>query len=67
MKAAQRLAHGLATEGSRFDSWQGKENSLFYKASRPAVGPDQPPSDRVPGENLVGREVRHSPATSAGS
>ena len=66
-KSAQRLAYGLVTEGSWFDLWQGQENSLFYKASRPAVRTDQSPSDRVPGENWVGREVCHSPATSADS
>jgi len=63
--SSQRLAHGLATEDSWFDSWQGQENSFFYKASRPAVGPDKSPSDRVPGENWAGSEMCHSLATSA--
>jgi hypothetical protein len=38
---------------------------VFSKTSRPAVGPTQPPFQRVPGVTRPGHEVNHSPPSSA--
>jgi hypothetical protein len=41
------------------------KNFLFSKSSRPALGSTQPPIQWVPGVKRLGREVDHSPPTSA--
>jgi hypothetical protein len=53
-----------------FDSQRGLGIFLFTTASRTALGPTQPPIQGVPGGlslwvNLLGREVDHSPPSSA--
>jgi hypothetical protein len=55
---------------SGFDSRQGQEIFLFSTASRPPLGPTQPPikwvpSSISPGLKRVGRETDHSPPSSA--
>jgi hypothetical protein len=52
-----------------FDSRQGLRNVLFATASRPALGPTQPPIQWVPGAFTLrvkrpGREADHSPPSS---
>jgi hypothetical protein len=42
------------SEESRFDSRQGQEIYLFSTASRPALGPTQPPKQWVPGALSLG-------------
>jgi hypothetical protein len=37
------IAIRIRTRGSEFDFWQGQGIFLFTTASRPAVGPTQPP------------------------
>jgi hypothetical protein len=37
-----------ATEKSMFDSLQGKKIFLSSVASRPALGPTQPPAEKIP-------------------
>jgi hypothetical protein len=61
---------GLQAERSGFDSRQGEEIFLFSTASRPALGPTQPPIQWVPGGLSVGvkrlgREADHSHPSSA--
>jgi hypothetical protein len=53
-----------------FDSWRGLGFFLFTTASRPALGPIQPPIQWVPGALSLGvkrpvREADHSPPSSA--
>jgi hypothetical protein len=53
-----------------FDSWQGQEIPFYCTASRPDLGPTQPPKQQAPGAlsskvNRPGREVDHSPPSSA--
>jgi hypothetical protein len=53
-----------------FDSWQEKEMFLLCTASRPALRPTQPRTQRVPevlfpGGKAVGREADHSPPSIA--
>jgi hypothetical protein len=50
---------------SRFESRQGLRIFLFATASRPAVGPTQPPIQWVPRVKWPGREVDYSPPFSA--
>jgi hypothetical protein len=57
---------GWTTEETRFDSQQGQEISRCFIASRPALGPTQPPIQWVPedvslGVKRQGREADHSP------
>jgi hypothetical protein len=40
------LGYGLNDQG--FENWQGLEIFLFTAESRPALGPTQPPIQRVP-------------------
>jgi hypothetical protein len=53
-----------------FNSWRGLGISLFTTASRTALGPTQPPIQRVPGALSLrvkrpGREADHSPPSNA--
>jgi len=62
------LSYGLDFRG--FESRQGLGIFLFTTASRPALGPTQPPIQWVPGAlslglKLPGREADHSPPSSA--
>jgi hypothetical protein len=62
------LGYGLDVRG--FESWQGLGIFLFTTASRPAVGPTQPPIQWVPGAPSPGvkrpePEADHSPPSSA--
>jgi hypothetical protein len=59
---------GLGDSG--FESWQGLAIFLFTTASRPALGPTQPPIQWVSGilslgVKRPGREADHSPPSSA--
>jgi len=56
------LATGRKT-GTRFPPWAG--NFLFTTTSRPALRPNQPPIQLVPGVKWPGREANHSPPSSA--
>jgi hypothetical protein len=61
---------GLRAGRSGFDSRQGMGIFLFTTASRPALGPTQPPIQWVsgfisPGVKQPGREADHSPRSSA--
>jgi hypothetical protein len=62
------LDYGLDDQG--FESQQGLGIFLFTIASRPALGPTQPPIQWVPGALSLGvkrpgREADHSPPSSA--
>jgi hypothetical protein len=46
---AQWYSSGLRAGWSGFESWQGLGNFLFTIASRPALGPTQPPTQWVLG------------------
>jgi hypothetical protein len=64
------LRYGLDDRGSGFDARRGLGIFLFTTASRPALGPTQPPIQWVPGALSLGvkrsgREVDHSPPSSA--
>jgi hypothetical protein len=53
---------------SWFDSQQGQEIHMFSKPSKPALGPTQPPIQRVPGLLSPGvngprREADHTPSS----
>jgi hypothetical protein len=71
-----RLAHSIwrlhyRMEDRGFESRQGLGTFLFTTASRPALGPTQPPIQRVPGALSLGVlrpgcEADHSPPASAG-
>jgi hypothetical protein len=59
----------LIKEATEFESGRVK-NFLFSTSSRPALGSTQPPTQWVPGAlfpgvKRLGREVDHSPPTSA--
>jgi hypothetical protein len=58
-----RYGDGLRAGWPGFDSRQCNI-SLFSTASRPALGPTQPPIQWVPGVKLQGRETDHSPSSS---
>jgi hypothetical protein len=63
------LGYGLDDRG--FESRQGLGIVLFSTASRPALGPTQPPIQWVPGALSMGvkrqaREADHSPPSNAG-
>jgi hypothetical protein len=65
-----QYSDGLRATGSGFDSRQGNEIFVYSTASRPALGPTQPPIQWVPGNRLVGvkwpeRESNHSPPSTA--
>jgi hypothetical protein len=56
---------GLKTEKSCFDSWQGKEVSLFSKLSGPILEAKKPPQQLAPmtfsqAVKLLGSESDHS-------
>jgi hypothetical protein len=62
------LSYGLDDRG--FESRQGLGIFLFTTASRPALGPTQPPIQWVPealslGVKRSGREADHSPSSGA--
>jgi hypothetical protein len=62
------LSYGLDDRG--FESRQGLGIFLFTTASRPTLGPTQPPVQWVPGALSLGvkrprREAEHSPPSSA--
>jgi hypothetical protein len=62
------LGYGLDDRG--FESRQGLGIILFTTASRPTLGPTQPPIQWVPGAlslgvKVSGREADHSPSSSA--
>jgi len=53
-----------------FDSWREMGMFLFTNASRPALGPTQPPMQQIPGALSLavkrpGREAEQSPPRSA--
>jgi hypothetical protein len=48
----------------RFDSWQHQE-LVFATASRPALGPTQPPVQWLSGALSPDREANHSPPSNA--
>jgi hypothetical protein len=60
------------SDGPGFDSWQAEAGTidfLFYTASRPALGPTQPPIQWAlealsPAVKRPGREADHSPHSS---
>jgi hypothetical protein len=61
---------GLGVERSGFDSWRKQEIFLSSAAFRPALGPKQPPIQRVMGAlspevKWPGREDDHSSLSSA--
>jgi hypothetical protein len=63
---AQRYSARLRTvEDWGFESRQGLGILLFTAASRPALGPTQPPIQCVPGDLSLVREADHSPPSSA--
>jgi hypothetical protein len=67
-KADSNRCYGLDDRG--FESQQGLRIFLFTTASRPALGPTQPPIQWVPGALSLGvkrsgREADHSPPSSA--
>jgi hypothetical protein len=64
------VASGIALDDRGFDSRQGLGSFLFTTASRPALGPTQPPIQWVLGSLSLGvyrprRETDHSPPSSA--
>jgi hypothetical protein len=64
------LGYKLDDRGSRFDSRRRLGIFFFTTASRTALGPTQPPIQRVPGSLSLGvqrpgREDDHSPPSSA--
>jgi hypothetical protein len=70
-QADKRIRDGSVGMTSRLPARrQGQETFLYVKASKPAVGPIQPPIQWVqwalaPGAKLSGREADHSPPNSA--
>jgi hypothetical protein len=67
---AQSVSDGLRAGRPGFDFRQGREILLYSSASRPALGPTQPPIQRVPGVlspvvKRPGYEANHSPPSSA--
>jgi hypothetical protein len=63
------MALGCGLNDRRFESRQGLGIFLFTIASRPALGPTQPPIQWVPGALSLrvkgpGREADHSPPSS---
>jgi hypothetical protein len=55
----------LSTVPPGFGSWQGQRYCLFTTASRPALGPTQPPIQWVPGVKRPGLEADQSHPSSA--
>jgi len=64
------IALGYGLDDREFESWHGLGILLFTTASRPVLGPTQPPIRRVPWPLSLevkgpGREAGHSPPSSA--
>jgi hypothetical protein len=65
-----QYSDGLWAGRSGFDSWKGYEIFLYSTASRPPLGPTQPPVQWVPRALSLGvkrpeHEVYHSPTSHA--
>jgi hypothetical protein len=58
-------SYGLDDRGGRSSSPGEVKNFLFSRSSRPVLRSTQPPIQWVPGVKRTGREVDHSPPTSA--
>jgi hypothetical protein len=57
-----RYNHMLRAGRPGFSSRQ--EQEIFFTASRPTLGPTQPPIQWLPGVKRLGREADHSPPSS---